>query len=224
MRILVAEDDRKAASFLRQALSEEGYAVDLTHDGDATLAQALATSYEIVVLDIMLPGRDGLSVLRQLRLNSSRVPVLLVSARGRVEERIEGLNAGADDYLSKPFALGELVARVRSLCRRSDARGAVVLRLAGLEVDTVKHSVRRDGSVVELTVREYRLLEYLLRNSSQICGRMQLLEEVWEYDFDPGTNLVDVYVRRLRNKLDAGPGPRLLHTIRGIGYVLKVQA
>ena len=224
MRILVAEDDRKAASFLRKALSEEGYAVDVTHDGDAALAQALATAYEIVVLDIMLPGRDGLSVVRQLRLQSSRVPVLLVSARGRVEERIEGLNAGADDYLSKPFALGELVARVRALCRRGEARGAVLLRLAGLEVDTVKHSVRRDGATVELTVREYRLLEYLLRNSGQICGRMQILEAVWEYHFDPGTNLVDVYVRRLRSKFDAGPGPRLLHTIRGIGYVLKAQA
>jgi DNA-binding response OmpR family regulator len=169
----------------------------------------------------MLPGRDGLSVLRELRKRRVMIPVLLLSARGQVEERIDGLNAGADDYLPKPFALGELVARVRALGRRSgDARPAQ-LSLADLTVDIMSREVKRAGQRIDLTTREYRLLEFLLSSQGRVCGRMQILEKVWDYHFDPGTNLVDVYVRRLRDKVDTGFEPKLLHTVRGVGYLMK---
>jgi DNA-binding response OmpR family regulator len=225
MRVLVVEDEKKTASFIRKALQAEGFAVDVAHDGNDALALAQTAPFDVIVLDIMLPGRDGLSVLRLLRQRQSAMPVLLLSARGEVSERIDGLNAGADDYLPKPFELGELVARVRALGRRpgGDQR-AVVLRLANLSVDTVKHEVVRDGRRIDLSAREYRLLEYLLRSQGRICSRMQILEKVWEYDFDPGTNVVDVYIRRVRDKMDAGFEPKLLHTVRGMGYVIKVEA
>jgi DNA-binding response OmpR family regulator len=222
MRVLVVEDEKKTASFVKKALQAEGFAVDASHNGDEGFALAQATPYDVVVLDIMLPGRDGLSVLRLLRERRSTVPVLLLSARGEVDERIAGLNAGADDYLPKPFALGELVARVRALIRRHGAEN-VVLQLADLTVDTVKREVKRAGQVIELSAREYRLLEFLLRSQGRVCGRMQILEKVWDYDFDPGTNLVDVYVRRVRDKIDAGFSQSLVHTVRGIGYVMKEQ-
>jgi len=171
----------------------------------------------------MLPGRDGLSVLRELRSKQYQVPVILLTARGQVEERIEGLNAGADDYLPKPYALGELVARVRALVRRGGETKSVLLRLADLTVDTVTREVKRGAKLIGLSAREYRLLEYLLRSHGRVCGRMQILEKVWDYDFDPGTNLVDVYVRRVRDKIDAGFPMPLLHTVRGVGYVMKEQ-
>jgi DNA-binding response OmpR family regulator len=223
MRILVVEDEKKAASFIRRAMQSEGFAVDAVHAGEDALSLAQTTPYDAMVLDVMLPGRDGLSVLRELRARSNKVPVLLLSARGQVEERIEGLNAGADDYLPKPFVLGELVARVRALLRRGGDAKTVLLRLADLTVDTVKREVRRGEKLIELSAREYRLLEYLLRSSGRVCGRMQILEKVWDYDFDPGTNLVDVYVRRVRDKIDAGYAVPLLHTVRGMGYVMKEQ-
>jgi DNA-binding response OmpR family regulator len=223
MRILVVEDEKKTASFIRKALQSEGYAVDVLHDGDAVLAAAGATPFDAMVLDIMLPGRDGLSVVRQLRERGLNTPVLLLSARGEVRERVEGLNAGADDYLPKPCDLTELIARVRALVRRGGENKAVILRLANLTLDTVTHTARRDDRVIELTAREYRLLEFLLRSAGRICGRMALVEKVWDYDFDPGTNVVDVYIKRLREKIDAGFEPKLLHTVRGIGYVMKEQ-
>jgi DNA-binding response OmpR family regulator len=225
MRVLVVEDEKKTASFVRKALQAEGFAVDLVSNGEDALAMIQGGPFDVVVLDIMLPGRDGLSVLRQLRQRQHPVPVLLLSARGHVEERIEGLNAGADDYLPKPFELGELIARVRALIRRTagDNRG-VVLKLGDLQLDTVKREVRRANQTVELTAREYRLLEFLLRSQGRVCGRMQILEKVWDYDFDPGTNLVDVYVRRVRDKIDATFTPKLLHTVRGVGYVMKEEA
>ncbi len=221
MRVLVVEDEKKTASFVRKALQAEGFAVDVCHNGDDALAAASATSFDGIVLDIMLPGRDGLSVLRQLRERKNAMPVLLLSARGEVNERIEGLNLGADDYLPKPFELGELVARVRALVRRGGGSKSTVLRLADLALDTIAHEARRGETKIELTAREYRLLEFLLRNSGRICGRMSIIEKVWDYDFDPGTNIVDVYVRRLREKIDDGFASKLLHTVRGIGYVLK---
>ncbi len=221
MRVLVVEDERKTASFIRKALQAEGFAVDVCPNGDDALAAASHTAFDGIVLDIMLPGRDGLSVLRQLRERRNATPVLLLSARGEVNERVEGLNAGADDYLPKPFALAELVARVRALGRRGAEAKATVLRVADLTLDTVTRQAQRGGAAVELTAREYRLLEFLLRSAGRICGRMAILEKVWDYDFDPGTNLVDVYVRRLRDKIDAGFEPKLLHTVRGVGYVLK---
>jgi DNA-binding response OmpR family regulator len=169
----------------------------------------------------MLPGRDGLSVLRQLRERKNTTPVLLLSARGEVNERVEGLNLGADDYLPKPFELAELVARVRALTRRGGENKPIVLCVANLTLDTITHKARRDETEIELTIREYRLLEFLMRSAGRPCGRMMIFEKVWDYDFDPGTNLVDVYIRRLREKIDANFEPKLLHTVRGSGYVLK---
>jgi DNA-binding response OmpR family regulator len=221
MRVLVVEDEKKTASFVRKALQAEGFAVDVLHQGDEALAAPSATPYDAIVLDIMLPGRDGLSVLRQWRKQNCTTPVLLLSARGEVNERVEGLDAGADDYLPKPFALAELTARVRALTRRSADTKSPVLRVADLTLDTVTHRAQRGGADIELTAREYRLLEFLMRSAGRLCGRMMILEKVWDYDFDPGTNLVDVYVKRLRAKIDADFEPKLLHTVRGTGYVLK---
>jgi DNA-binding response OmpR family regulator len=223
MRVLVVEDERKTASFIRKALQAEGFAVDVCPNGDDALAAVRTTPFDGIVLDIMLPGRDGLSVLRQLRERKDATPVLLLSARGEVNERVEGLNAGADDYLPKPFELAELVARVRALTRRGGENKSIVLRVADLALDTITHQARRGGEAIELTAREYRLLEFLMRDPGRICGRMTIIEKVWDYDFDPGTNLVDVYIRRLSEKIDANFEPKLLHTVRGAGYVLKEQ-
>jgi DNA-binding response OmpR family regulator len=223
MRVLVVEDEKKTASFVRKALQAEGFAVDVCHNGEDALAAMLATPFDGVVLDIMLPGCDGLSVLRQLRERGNSTPVLLLSARGQVTERVEGLNSGADDYLPKPFELVELVARVRALTRRGGDSKSPVLRVGDLSLDTVTHRAERRGVSIELTAREYRLLEFLMRSTGRLCGRMMILEKVWDYDFDPGTNLVDVYIRRLRGKIDDEFEPKLLHTMRGVGYVLKEE-
>jgi DNA-binding response OmpR family regulator len=221
MRVLVVEDEKKTASFIRKALQAEGFAVDVCENGNDALAAAVSTSFDGIVLDIMLPGRDGLSVLRQLRERKNATPVLLLSARGEVNERVEGLDAGADDYLPKPFALVELVARVRALGRRGGEPKSTVLRLADLTLNTITRQAQRRGVTFELTTREYRLLEFLMRSTGRICGRMAILEKVWDYNFDPGTNLVDVYIKRLREKIDADFEPKLLHTVRGVGYVMK---
>ena len=221
MRVLVVEDEKKTASFVRKALQAEGLAVDVLHDGQAVSAAVELSPFDVIVLDIMLPGRDGLSVLRQLRERSVTTPVLLLTARAEVTERVEGLNAGADDYLCKPFALAELIARVRALGRRGGDQKAVVLRVGDLTLNTITRQARRGNSVIELASREYRLLEFLMRSPGRICGRMAIMEKVWDYNFDPGTNLVDVYVMRRREKIDSGFDAKLLHTVRGIGYVLK---
>jgi DNA-binding response OmpR family regulator len=221
MRVLVVEDEKKTASFIRKALQAEGFAVDVFHTGDEGLTAARTAPYDAMVLDIMLPGRDGLSLLRQLRERQNQTPVLLLSARGEVNERVEGLNAGADDYLPKPFVIAELVARVRALGRRGGESKPSVLRLGDLTLDTVTRLAQRGGKAIELTTREYRLLEFLMRSTGRICGRMAILEKVWDYNFDPGSNLVDVNVMRLREKIDGEFEPKLLHTVRGIGYVMK---
>ena len=221
MRVLVVEDEKKTASFIRKALQAEGFAVDVCHNGDEAWAAARTTPFDAIVLDIMLPGRDGLSLLRQLRERQNATPVLLLSARGEVNERVEGLNAGADDYLPKPFVIAELIARVRALGRRGSETKSPILRVGDLTLDTVTREARRGGAAIELTTREYRLLEFLMRSAGRICGRMAILEKVWDYDFDPGSNLVDVNVMRLREKIDAEFDAKLLHTVRGIGYVMK---
>jgi DNA-binding response OmpR family regulator len=221
MRVLVVEDEKKTASFVRKALQAEGYAVDELHEGSSALTAVTMTPFDVVVLDIMLPGRDGLSVVRQMREKKIATPVLLLSARGAVNEKVEGLNAGADDYLPKPFALDELVARVRALGRRSNEVRPTVLRVGNLTLDTLARQAKREGKVIELARREYLLLEFLMRSAGRICGRMAIVEKVWDYDFDPGTNLVDVYIKRLREKIDSGFEPKLLQTVRGVGYVLK---
>ena len=221
MRVLVVEDEKKTASFIRKALQAEGFAVDVCVNGDHALAAAAATPFDAIVLDIMLPGRDGLSVLRQVRERRNATPVLLLSARGGVNERVEGLNAGADDYLPKPFQLIELVARVRALTRRGTENKSPLLRASNLTLDTLTRRAYRGVVAIELTSREYRLLEFLMRSAGRPCGRMMILEKVWDYDFDPGTNLVDVYMMRLREKIDSAFEPKLLHTVRGMGYLLK---
>jgi DNA-binding response OmpR family regulator len=224
MRVLIVEDEKKTASFIRKAMQEAGCAVDVLHHGDEALAAVTHTPFDAIVLDIMLPGRDGLSVLRQMRERGTRTPVLLLTARGEVAEKVEGLNAGADDYLAKPFALAELVARVRALGRRNSEARPVVLRVGDLTLDTVTREVKRADQVIDLAPREHLLLEYLMRSAGRICGRMAIVEKVWDYDFDPGTNLVDVYIKRLREKVDDGFETKLVHTVRGMGYLLKEPA
>jgi DNA-binding response OmpR family regulator len=224
MRVLLVEDDKKTAAFVAKALKAEGFAVDQLDDGDEALAVLSTTAFDGVVLDIMLKGRDGLSVLKQMRARENRTPVLLLSARGALNERVEGLNAGADDYLAKPFALDEVVARVRALARRGGDSKMAVLTVGDLTLDTISRVAKRGGREVELTSREFRLLEYLMRSAGRVCSRMMILEKVWEYNFDPGSNVVDVYVGRLREKIDADPGPRLLHSVRGEGYLMKAAA
>ncbi len=221
MRVLVVEDEKKTASFIRKALQGEGFAVDVCHNGDEAWAAARLTPFDAIVLDIMLPGRDGLSLLRQLRERKNATPVLLLSARGEVNERVEGLNTGADDYLPKPFVIAELIARVRALGRRGSESKPAILRIGELTLDTVTHQARRGPAAIELTAREYRLLEFLMRSAGRICGRMAILEKVWDYNFDPGSNLVDVNIMRLREKIDADFEPKLLHTVRGLGYMIK---
>jgi DNA-binding response OmpR family regulator len=221
MRVLIVEDEKKTASFIRKALQTEGFAADVCHNGEEALALANRTPFDGIVLDIMLPGRDGLSLLRLLRQRHNATPVLLLSARGELTERVEGLNAGADDYLAKPFELVELVARVHALTRRRSESKSTILAVADLTLDTLTHRAKRAGVMIELSPREFRLLEFLMLSTDRICGRMAILEKVWDYDFDPGTNLVDVYIGRLREKIDVGFEPKLLQTVRGLGYRMR---
>ena len=221
MRVLVVEDDRKTAEFVAKALKEEGFEVEVVHDGNDAVAALAAGSFEAIVLDVMIPGRDGLAVVRHARELGNKTPVLLLSARGSVEERVEGLNAGADDYLPKPYATQELIARVRALLRRGVESRDVTLRVADLSLDTTTRIARRGERKIELTNREFRLLEYLMRSAGRICGRMMIIEKVWEYNFDPGTNVVDVYIRKLREKIEEAGEAKLLHSVRGSGYMIK---
>lgn len=221
MRVLVVEDEKKTAAFIRKALQAEGFAVDVCHNGEEAWATTRTTAFHAIVLDIMLPGRDGLSLLRQMRERRIFTPVLLLSARGQVNERVEGLDAGADDYLAKPFVIAELVARIRALGRRGGESKPAVLQVADLTLDTVTRQAQRAGTTIELTNRDYRLLEFLMRSAGRICTRMAILENVWDYHFDPGSNLVDVNIMRLREKIDAGFEIKLVHTVRGLGYMIK---
>jgi len=224
MRILVVEDERKVASFIRQGLEEEGYAVDVAADGPSAVDLALSgTAYDLVVLDVMLPKRDGFAVLRDLRAHRMTAPVLMLTARDSVPDRVTGLDLGADDYLTKPFAFEEFVARVRVLLRRAGAQRAPVLRLADLSLDPATRRVARGGRTISLTAREYALLEYFLRNVGRVLTRPMLAEHVWGIDFDPESNVIDVYVGYLRRKVDLPGELRLLHTTRGTGYVLRAE-
>ncbi len=221
MRVLIVEDEPKMAAFIAKALEEEGFALGRAKTGEEALEALMEGTFDVAILDIMLPGPDGISVLRQYREKGGKTPILLVSARGHVSERVEGLNAGADDYLPKPFVLAELVARVRALGRRTPEAVSLVIRVADLSIDTVTHEVRRAGEIIRLSPREFRLLEFLIKSSGRTRGRMAILEAVWDYHFDPGTNLVDVYVRRLREKIDRNYEPKLIHTEKGVGYAVR---
>jgi DNA-binding response OmpR family regulator len=219
MRVLVIEDDRKVASFIQTGLEQEGYAVDVLHDGNNAGEQASAIDYDVVVLDLMLPGRSGFQVLRDIRARKATSPVLILTARDAVEDRIAGLDAGADDYMAKPFALAELSARLRALLRRGAPRENL-LKLADLEMDTIRRTVRRGGVAVDLKPKEYALLEFLLRNSDRPLTKSLIIEHVWDIHFDSVSNVVEVHINSLRNKIDRGFGQALIHTIRGVGYVL----
>ena len=222
MQILVVEDEVKVAAFVQQALSEEGHAVSTAHTGVAGLRAALDADFDLMILDRLLPGCDGLSICRTLRSAGYRLPILMLTARDAVADRIAGLDAGADDYLVKPFALGELLARVRALLRRGAAGTASVLTVADLVLEPATRLVRRGGRVVLLSAREYALLEYLMRHVGQTVSRPMIAEHVWEFDFDSGTNLIEVYISYLRSKIDRGQPVKLIHTVRGEGYRLEV--
>ncbi len=218
MKVLVVEDERKIAALVRKALEAAGFIVDVTGHGDEGFTLATTRPYDALVLDVMVPGRDGLSTLRQLRAGGNNVPVLLLTARGSVNERVEGLNLGADDYLPKPFYTEELVARLHALLRRRAGSAGSLLEAGDLSVNLLTREVRRGGEPVELTAREFALLTCLLRSPGRVFTRAQLCEQVWNYHHDPGTNLVDVYVQRVRKKIQDDTEQPLLETVRGVGY------
>jgi DNA-binding response OmpR family regulator len=224
MRILVVEDEKKIAAFIRKGLAETGFNVVVCARGDDALQLASVERFDAVVLDIMLPGRDGLSVLRQLRERRNTVPVVFLTARDGLSERVEGLNLGADDYLAKPFSIEELIARLRAIWRRLSGEGLSLQQCDDLTLNLTTREVRRSGQKIELTTREFALLEYLLRSPGRVLTRTQLCEQVWDYNFDPGTNLVDVCIQRLRRKIDDGHPVKLLQTVRGVGYMLKADS
>ncbi|HUW51511.1 MAG TPA: response regulator transcription factor [Sulfuricella sp.] len=227
MKLLIIEDDVAAAGLLKRGLEESGYAVDLAHDGEQGLKQARSGGHSLWVIDIMLPKRDGLSVLKALRDEGNGTPALILSALGKVDDRVEGLRAGGDDYMVKPYAFAELLARVEALLRRSRSFGGgpdTLLEFADLKIDLLSRTVTRAGQKIDLQPREFSLLECLMRHAGQVVTRTMLLEIVWEYFFDPQTNVVDVHISRLRQKIDKSFSPPLLHTVRGAGYVLRVEA
>jgi two-component system, OmpR family, response regulator len=223
MRVLVAEDDQVIADFVSQGLREAGYAVDVAATGPDALKKALAGGYDAAVMDVMLPGQDGLSVIEQLRAKKQQMPVLILSARHTVDDRVKGLQAGGDDYLTKPFAFAELLARLQALLRRSGgASEPTRLAVGDLTLDLLSRRVERSGTALDLRPREFALLEYLMRHPGRVLSKTMILSHVWGYSFDPGTNVVDVLVSRLRDKVDEGFDTKLIHTVRGAGYVLKV--
>ena len=225
MHLLVVEDDRDTREFIRNGLVQAGHSVDTAANGRDGLFAATTQQFDLVVLDRMLPEVDGLTVLRTLRASGLRVPVLLLSALGEVDQRVAGLRAGADDYLVKPFAFSELEARIEALSRRTAPEGpTTVLKLGDLELDLMTRGVKRGETAIELQPREFRLLEYLMRHVGQVVTRTMLLEHVWDYHFDPQTNVIDVHVSRLRAKIDKGFEPPLLHTVRGAGYRLAIES
>ena len=222
MRILIIEDDCEASQFLQKALRESGHAADAAMDGDDGLAMAREGGYDVLIVDRMLPKQDGLTLVKTLRAESVTTPVLFLSALGAVDDRVKGLKAGGDDYLTKPYAFSELLARVDALVRRSEPQGSQTRYQVGdLILDRLSHRVTRGGEPVVLQPREYRLLEYMMRNAGQVVTRTMLLEHVWDYHFDPQTNVIDVHVSRLRGKIDKGFDRPLLHTVRGSGYMLR---
>ena len=221
MRILLVEDDPKINAVVRQALQEEGYAVDVAFDGDRAEELTFVNDYDAVVLDLMLPGRDGLDVCRALRESGNAIPVLMLTARDGVQDRVDGLDAGADDYLVKPFHVEELLARVRALLRRGTPLKMQHVTIGDLVIDTAAHTVSRAGRPIDLTNTEYAILEYMARQTGAVLSRSTLMEHVWDENYDGLSNIVDVYIRRLRTKIDEGHEVRLLETVRGAGYRLR---
>ena len=224
MRVLLVEDDSRIARFVAKGLRERAYAVDVAATGEEALYHASINSYDLVILDVMIPAPDGFAVCRQLRKSGQRMPILMLTARDAVEDRIEGLDHGADDYLTKPFEFRELLARLRALLRRPSNLQAPQLTVADLTIDTAGQTVSRGGRTIPMTAKEYALVEFLARNAGRVVGRAEIAEHVWDEEFDPFSNLIEVYVNRLRRKIDAGAVRPLLHTRRGAGYVLSMDA
>ncbi|HEX5634005.1 MAG TPA: response regulator transcription factor [Gemmatimonadales bacterium] len=221
MKILVIEDDRTVGQYVRRGLEEQRFHVDLVEDGLEGLRHASGGQYDLIVLDLRLPGMTGIEVLRTLRDRGLTVPILVLTAQDAVDFKVQALRAGADDYVTKPFAFEELLARVEALGRRPQQLRSPVLRIADLELDTATHEARRAGTVLDLTPKEYTVLEYLMRHAGRVMSRTLITEYAWDYHFDPGTNIVDVVINRLRKKIDSGHDRKLIHTVRGVGYTVK---
>src|SRR6267154_2732418 len=223
MRLLLVEDDARIARFIAKGLREHSYALDVVSTGEEALYQAAINTYDLAILDVMIPAPDGFAVCRELRKSGQRMPILMLTARDAVEDRISGLDSGADDYLTKPFEFGELLARLRALLRRTGELRPAQISVADLVVDTRGQRVRRKGQLIELTTKEYALIEFLARNEGRVVGRAEIAEHVWDEEFDPFSNLIEVYVNRVRRKIDVPPNKPLLHTRRGAGYILSKQ-
>jgi len=221
MKVLVVEDEKRIAGFIRKGLEEHGFVVECSADGNEAYCLATTQQYDAIVLDIMLPGRDGLSILQNLRKRKNTVPVILLTARTELDERVEGLNFGADDYLTKPFYVEELIARVHAVVRRASGERLSILQADDLVVNLITREVKRGDTPVKLTAREFSLLEYLMRSPGRVFTRTQILEHVWGYDFDPSTNLIDVHIQRLRRKISPDDKQQLIETMRGVGYRFK---
>lgn len=222
MRVLLAEDEKELNDLVRKTLEDEGYAVDSVFDGDSALEYLSSTPYDIALLDIMMPGRDGIAVLREYRKSGGKAPIIILTARDAVEDRVVGLDAGADDYLVKPFMFPELLARIRVLLRRNTtSASSSVLECGDLVMDTSSHAVRRRGRKIDLSAKEYSILEYMMRNQGAVLGRESFRSHIWSWDYDGESNVIDVYIRYLRKKIDDGESVKLIHTIRGAGYMLK---
>lgn len=221
MRVLVIEDEKKVANIIKKELESQSYEVDVVYDGATGYQFAQKEGYDLILLDIALPRKDGYSILKDLRDKKISTPILVVTAKTAVEERVTGLDSGADDYITKPFAVEELLARVRSLIRRSGEEKSTILKIEDLELNMITHKAKRGDKDVDLTVREYQLLEYLMKNKNKICSRTTIAEHIWNYNFDTGTNIIDVYINHLRQKIDYGFPKRLIEPIRGIGYRIK---
>jgi len=220
--ILLVEDEKKVSAFIKKGLEEEHYNVDTAPDGEKGKALLhSAGPFDLVIMDILMPKKDGLTLLQEIRSEGNPTPVLMITAKGTVEDKVKGLDAGADDYLVKPFAIAELLARVRSLLRRKTTEKGTVLAIADLTLDLVSHKAKRGTKQIELTAKEYMLLEYFIRNKNTILTRTTISEHIWNYNFDTGTNIIDVYINHLRTKVDGGFDNKLLHTIRGVGYIMK---
>ncbi len=221
MRILVVEDEKKVASFIQRGLEEEGFSVDVAFDGEEGVQKAENQAYDLILMDIMLPKKDGIAAIKELRDKEIITPVLCLTARDSVDDKVTGLDIGADDYLAKPFAFAELIARCRALMRRGSTNRGAEIFFADLRLDPVAHKVWRNGQEIELTSKEYALMEYFMRNPNRVLTRAMIAENVWDYTFDSFTNIIDVYVNYLRNKIDRDFEKKLIHTVRGAGYALK---
>jgi len=224
LKVLVIEDEKKIASFVRKGLEAQGFVVEISSHGDEGYALAASCPYDALVLDIMLPGRDGLSILRNLRERNIALPVILLTARSELNEKLEGLNHGADDYLTKPFHIEELIARLHAVIRRAAGTSRSIHAVGDLKLNLLTRKVMRGTQAIELTAREFSLLEHLMRSPGRVLTRVEICERVWDYNFDPGTNLVEVYVQRLRKKVDGDFQNKLIETVRGVGYCIKANA